>query len=118
MSSPVVKITLEMMEKKRIKTNIEEGSVVKSKVVDMEEKTSEGRIRRMRKELMGCVHAVVGKKELVVQTEQFQRKEMISCLIVYVCSKEEIYPEMDDAISNLPEKQQGDLLTIAGGTYI
>ena len=48
-----------MMEKKRIKKQIGVGSVVMTKVGEMEENTREGRIRRMRKELMGCVQAVV-----------------------------------------------------------
>ena len=55
------------MEKKRNKTNIGVGSVVKAKVGEMEENIGEGRIKRTRKELMGCVQAVVGKKKLVVQ---------------------------------------------------
>ena len=74
MSSPVVKIAQEMMEKKWIKTNIGMGSVVKAKVGDMEENTREGRIRRIRKVLMGCVQAVVGKKKLVVQFKKLHKK--------------------------------------------
>ena len=70
----------------------------------MEDNTREGRIRRVRKDLMGCVQDVMGKKKLVVQFKKNQKKEMISCSIVYVCSKEEIYLGMDDPISNLPEK--------------
>ena len=62
------------MEKKRNKTNNEVGSVVKAKVGEMEENTREGRIRRMRKEMMGCVQAVVGKKKLVVQFKNNQNK--------------------------------------------
>ena len=67
MRSPVVKITQEMMEKKRNKTNIGVGSVVKAKVGEMEENTREVRIKRMRRDLMGCVQAAVGMKKLVVQ---------------------------------------------------
>ena len=104
MSSPGFKISQEMMEKKRIKKQIGVGSVVKAKVGEMEENTREGRIRRMRKELMGCVQAVVGKKKLLVQFKKLQKKEMIYCSIVYVCSREEICLEMDDPISNLAEK--------------
>ena len=55
MSSPIVKITKGTKEKKRIKTEIGVGSVVKAKLVEMEENTREGRIGSMRKELLGCV---------------------------------------------------------------
>ena len=54
----------------------------------MEENTREGRIRRMRKELIGCVQDVVGRKQLSVQLKKNQKKEMIYCSIVYVCSRE------------------------------
>ena len=63
------------MEKKRIKTNIGVGSVVKENVRDMEENTREGIIKMMRKDLMGCVQAVVGKKKLVVQFRNCRRKK-------------------------------------------
>ena len=101
MSSHVVKIAQEMMEKKRNKTNIGVGSVVKAKVGEAEENTREGRIRRMRKDLMGCFQDVMGEKKLLAQLKKNQKKEMISCSIVYVCSREEICLEMDDPISNL-----------------
>ena len=51
------------------------GSVVKANVGEMEENTREGRIRRMRKELMGCVQAVVGKKKLLAQFKKIRRKK-------------------------------------------
>ena len=60
MSSPVVKITEWMMGKKSIKTKIGVGSVVKANVREMEEKMEEGRSRRTRKDMVVCVHAVVG----------------------------------------------------------
>ena len=49
MISPVVKISYDMMENKRIKTKNGVGSVVKAKVVYMGDKTMEGRSSRMRK---------------------------------------------------------------------
>ena len=48
------------------------GSVVKAKVGEMEENTREGRSSRMRRELVGCVHAMVGKKILLVIFEDGQ----------------------------------------------
>ena len=58
-----------------MQTNIGVRSVVKAKVEVMEENTREGRIRRMRKELVGCVQDVVGKKKLVVQFKKIRRKK-------------------------------------------
>ena len=86
MSSPVVKIAQEMMEKKRIKTNIGVGYVVKAKVGKMEENTREGRIRRMRKDLMGCVQAVAGKKKLVVQFKKktdYRNDFLFNCVCMF-----------------------------------
>ena len=53
---------------------------------------------------MVCVQAVVGKNKLLVQLRNLQKNKMIYCLIVYVCSKEEMCLDMDDPILNLPEK--------------
>ena len=52
MIPPVVTIVDGMKEKKRIKTRIGMGFAVKENVGEMEEDTREGRIRRMRKEVM------------------------------------------------------------------
>ena len=45
---------------KQTKTKIGVGSVVKAKVGELEKITRERRSRRMRKEVVGCVHRVVG----------------------------------------------------------
>ena len=50
--------------KKQNKTKIEAGFVVKSKVGDLENITREGRSKRMRKGVVGCVQDVAGKKLL------------------------------------------------------
>ena len=42
------------------------GSVVKLEVGGLENIIREGRIRRMRKDVFGCVNAVVGKKKFLV----------------------------------------------------
>ena len=47
--------------KKQTKTKIGVGSVVKTNVGDLENIKREGRIRSMRKEVVRCVHSVVGK---------------------------------------------------------
>ena len=76
------------------------GSVVKAKVGEFEKITKEGRIRRMRKELVGCVHRVVRKNKFLVLFEEGQKKEIGSCLLVYLSEKEEV--DMEESISHLP----------------
>ena len=61
------------------------GSVVKAKVGELEKIKREGRNRRMRKEVVGCVHSVVGKNNFLIIFEYGQNKEMSSCLLVYLC---------------------------------
>ena len=39
---------------------------------------------------------------------------MSSFSLVYVCSKQKVCLEMDEPIPDLPEKEQGELLTIYG----
>ena len=76
-----------MKEKKRIKPKIGVGSLVKAKVVKMEEKTREGRSSRMSKWLVGCVQAVVGKEKLLVQFKDGQKREISYISLSYLCSK-------------------------------
>ena len=116
MSSPVLKIAEGMKVKKQNKTKIDVVSVVKAKVRELEKVIREGRIRRMRKEVVGCVQDVVGKKKFPVQFEDGQKKEISSSLLVYLSSKEEV--EMDEPISCSPQKEQGELLTIVWDTEV
>ena len=94
-----------MKENKRIKTKIGVGSLIKAKVGNMEENTREGRSRMTRKEVVGCVQSVMGKKKFLVQFEDGKKREMSSCLLVYVCSKHEVHLEMDEPISDPPPKR-------------
>ena len=55
--------------KKHNKTKKGVGSVVKAKVGELENITSELRSRSMRKEVMGCVQDVAVKKKFLVQFE-------------------------------------------------
>ena len=57
MSSPVVTKTEGMKMTKQTKTKIVVGSVVKAKVGELEKITRKGRIRRMRKEVVGFVQS-------------------------------------------------------------
>ena len=59
------------------------GYVVKAKVGDIEENTREGRSRRIRKDVAGCVQAVVGKNIFLIRFTDGQNKEMSSCLLVF-----------------------------------
>ena len=52
--SPVHPLIKERKEAKRGKMKVVVGSVVTAKVGEIEEKTREGRSRRMRKEVVGC----------------------------------------------------------------
>ena len=90
---------------KQTKMEIWVGSVVKSKDGELENITREGRIMRTRKEVVGCVQSVVGKKKFLVIFED-------SSLLVYLSLKEEV--DMEEPISHLPEKEEGGLLTING----
>ena len=64
MSLPVVTFKEEINMTKQTNTKSGVGSVVKARVGELEKITREGRIRRMRKEVVGCVQHVVGKNKL------------------------------------------------------
>ena len=81
------------------------GSVVKAKFGELENITREGISKRRRKEVVGCVHSVVGKKKFLVLFEYGQKKEISSSSLMFLSSKEEV--EMDEPISHLPEKEEG-----------
>ena len=83
------------MDKKWIKTKIGRWFVAKSKFGDMKDNTSEGRSMTTRKEVVGCVHAVLGKKKILSEFDYGQNKEMSFVLFLYVCSKEEVCLDID-----------------------
>ena len=68
----------------------------------------------MRKDVVGCVHAVVAKNKFLVQFKDGIKRYISSSLLSYLCSKEEVCLEMEDPISDLPQQEQGELLTIDG----
>ena len=78
MSSPVVNVKEGMEMTKQTKTKIGVGSIVKDKVGELENITREGRSSRMRKEVAGGLHSVVGKKKFLVIFEDVQKKEIVS----------------------------------------
>ena len=67
MRSTFVKIKEGMKEKKRIKKNIRVGYFVKAKVGEMKKNAREGRSRRIRKEVVGCVQNLLVKNKFLVQ---------------------------------------------------
>ena len=67
MSSPVVTFKEGMNMTKQTKTKIGVGSVVKAKVGELENITGEGRSRITRKEVVGRVQSVVGKRKSLAQ---------------------------------------------------
>ena len=69
MISPVLTIIEGMNKNKQNKTNIGVGYIVKANVGELENITREGGSGRMRKEVVGCVQSVVGKKKFLVQFE-------------------------------------------------
>ena len=62
-------------------------------------------------QVAGCVQAVVGEKNFLVQFKDRKKKEMGSCLITSVCSEYEVVHEVNEPISELLKKE-GELLTI------
>ena len=97
---------------KQTKTKIVMGSVVKAKVGESEKITRKGRSRRMRKEVVGFVQSVVGKNKFLFLFEDGQKKEIGSCLLVYLNEKEEV--EMEESITLFLEIEEGIPLTING----
>ena len=49
-----------------------------------------------------------------VKFEYGQKRDMSSISFLYLCLKPEVCLDMDEPISDLPKKQQGELLNIDG----
>ena len=98
--------------KEKTKTKIGVGSIVKTKVGELENITREGIIRRMRKHVVGFVQSLLGNKKFLVLFKDGQKKEISASLFVVLSSKEGI--DMDEAILYSPKKEQGELLNIVG----
>ena len=48
----------------------------------------------MKKDVVECVQDVVGGNKFLVKLKYGHIKEMSYFLLVYVCSKEDVYPDM------------------------
>ena len=66
--------------------------------------------------MMVRVPDVAGKKRLLFQFGYGQKKYMSYSSLVFLSLKKEV--EMDDPLSNLPEKEQGELLIIDGNPEV
>ena len=104
MISPIITIAEGTKENNRIESNTGVGYLAKIKVVKIEDNTTEGRRSRIRKEGVVCVQAKVGKKKFIVQFKDGKKRHMSSISLSYIFSKQEVCLEMDDPISDLPEK--------------
>ena len=82
----------------------------------MEENARGGVIRSMSKEVVGCVHVVVGKEIFLVKLGYGKKKDMSSSSLVILSLKEEF--DMDETLSNSPKKEQGELLIIDGNLEV
>ena len=87
-----------MKEKARINMNIRVGSVVNSEVGDMEKKAREGRIRSTRKDVVGCVQDVIGKKKILVQFKGAHEIYISTSLMLHLFKKEEVGQEVYETI--------------------
>ena len=59
---------------------------------------------------MVCVQSVVEEKNLLVQLKYGQKKLISASSLVFLSLKEEV--DMNEPLSNYPEKEQGGLLTV------
>ena len=61
-----------------------------TKVIETEENNRKGRITRTRKDGVGCLQDVVGKKKFLFKFVDGNMRDISSTLLAYVCYKEEV----------------------------
>ena len=64
------------------------------------------------KEVVGCVQSLLGKNKFLVQFKYIQKRDMGYCLIMYVCSKEEVGHEANKPISDSPPQNNMNCLLL------
>ena len=79
-------------------------SVVKSNVGELDNITRGVRRRRMRRDVVGCVQAVAGKKKFLVKFEDEQNKDISDYLLLFLSSKEEV--DMDKPLYHYTENNK------------
>ena len=90
MISSVDTLNKHRKESKCINTNIAVGLIVTSKVGYMEDKKKEEIIRSMRKEMMRCAQAVVGKKKFCIKLEDEHLGKIITSLLALILFEEDV----------------------------
>ena len=61
---------------------------------------------------------MLGKEKLLFQFKYVHKRDMITSLVPYVCSREDAGQEVDDTIYGLPQIGQGQLSTINGDPVV
>ena len=79
-------------------------SVVKSNVGELDNITRGVRRRRMRRDVVGCVQAVAGKKKFLVKFEVGQNKDISDYLLFFKSSKDEV--DMDKPLYHYTENNK------------
>ena len=90
------------------------GLVVTAKVGEIPEKKGAVRSRMTRKELVGFVQAVAGKKKFRIQFGDRQSKEISNGSLELISAGGGVGKGREDSISDLPPKGEGELLIING----
>ena len=83
--------------------NIDVGFIVKDKVVGMCENKRGVRRRRVIKDMVVCVQAVVGNNNFLIKFEGGQQRDISASFISCLLSKDEVCQEVDDTIYDLPK---------------
>ena len=69
----------------------------------------------MSKQVVRCVWTILGNNNFLVKFEYGQNMEISASSMPYICSKQEVFKQVDKTISELPKIVQGELLSIDGG---
>ena len=78
----------------------------------MEEKSREGKSRRMSKDVTGYVQYGLRKNKFAVIFEDDQKKYSSASSLLYVYEKQQVGKEVDSTISDLPKRGQSEFLNI------
>ena len=93
------------------------GLVVAEKVGDIDDKTREVKIRRISKNVVGCVQDVAGNI-FFINFEDGDIKDLSDCLITVISDEQYVGKGREDIISDLPPKGEDELLIIDGDTVV